>query len=236
MSTRMNEVSAPQAALAALRLQLSAGIYDNKRLPPERELAATLGISRRALRLALDTLEEEKLIWRRQGHGTFASAQPLVSETEIARLAHRVNPLEMIEARLAIEPLLVRRAAIRASHAKIAAITKLAESGRDARDARSYEAYDIAFHRKIAECAGNAMLLAMFEMVGNVRQRSDSQQVREYHFDHNGAAQTYDEHRRIIDGLEAQDPAAAEQAMREHLQHVAGNAFGPADLPPGLIG
>lgn len=235
MPTRMNEVSAPQAALMELRRQLSAGLYDDKRLPPERELAATLGISRRALRLALDTLEEEKLIWRRQGHGTFASAQSMVSDTEIARLAHRVNPLEMIEARLAIEPLLVRRAAIRASRAEIAAITKLAESGRDARDARSYEAYDIAFHRKIAECAGNAMLLAMFEMVGNVRQRADWRQVREYNFDHEGAAQTYAEHRRIIEGLEAQDAAAAEQAMREHLQHVARNALGLADLPPGLI-
>lgn len=231
----MNEASAHQMALAELRRQLNAGTYDDKRLPPERELAATLGVSRRALRMALDALEEEKLIWRRQGHGTFASAQPLVSDSEIARLVHRVNPLEMIEARLAIEPLLVRRAAIRASRVELAAIAKLAESGRDAKDAKSYEAYDIAFHRKIAVCAGNAMLLAMFEMVGNVRQQADWRQVREYHFDHDGPAQTYAEHRKIIDALKKQDPVAAEQAMREHLQHVARDAFGPTDLPSTLI-
>ena len=230
----MTEVSAPLSALAELRRQLNAGTYDDKRLPPERELAATLGVSRRALRIALDALEEEKLIWRRQGHGTFASSQPLVSESEIARLAHRVNPLEMIEARLAIEPLLVRRAAIRASQAEIDAITRIAESGRDAKDARSYEACDIAFHRKIAECAGNAMLLAMFEMVGDVRERADWRRVREYHFDHDGAAQTYVEHRRIIDALAMHDAAAAEQMMREHLQQVAINAFGPDGLPVGL--
>lgn len=230
----MTDASTPHTALAELRRQLKAGTYDNTRLPPERELAATLGVSRRALRIALDTLETEQLIWRRQGHGTFASAQPLVSESEIARLAHRVNPLEMIEARLEIEPLLVRRAAMRASRAEIDAITRLAECGRDAKDARSYEAYDIAFHRKIAECAGNVMLLAMFEMVGDVRERADWRKVREYHFDHDGAAQTYAEHRLIIDGLELHDPASAERAMREHLQQVSINAFGPTDLSPGL--
>ena len=216
--------------LEELRRRLNAGMYDNTRLPPERELAEELQVSRRALRGALDTLESEQLIWRRQGHGTFASSQRLISSSEIGRLAHRVSPLEMIEARLAIEPLLIGRSTIRISHAEIEAVTRLAESGRDARDAKSYEAFDIAFHRKLAECAGNAMLLAMFEMVIDVRERADWRQVREYHFHNDGARQTYVEHMAIVDALKAHDAVLAEQAMRAHLAHVAQSVLGTNDV------
>ncbi len=58
---------------------------------------------------ALDALEKEGSVWRRQGRAhSPPDRRTLLGEQEIARLAHRVNPLEAIEARLAIEPLLAR--------------------------------------------------------------------------------------------------------------------------------
>jgi DNA-binding FadR family transcriptional regulator len=230
----MKADSPKNLALDELRRRLAAGMYDDTRLPPERELAVMLGVGRRALREALDTLEQEELIWRRQGHGTFATSQRLVTEPEIARLAHRVNPLEIIEARLSIEPMLVRRSAMRASRAEIDAMVRLAESARDARDARSYEMFDIAFHRKIAECAGNALFLAMFEMIINVREKADWRQVREYYFEHDGANQSYGEHKLIVDAIIARDPIASETAMRDHLSKVAHAFLGVDDLSLGM--
>ena len=98
----MQKEAPKDIALAELRRRLEAGDYDNLRLPPERELAAMLGVGRRAVREALDALEKEGSVWRRQGQGTFAAgSHTLLGEQEIARLAHRVNPLEAIEARLA---------------------------------------------------------------------------------------------------------------------------------------
>ncbi|MBZ9935617.1 FCD domain-containing protein [Mesorhizobium sp. BR1-1-16] len=213
-------------ALAALRRRLDMGEFANNRLPPERELAVMLGVSRRALREALDTLETEGLVWRRQGQGTFAGSQGALSEQEISRLSHRVNPLEAIEARLSIEPMLVRRCAMRASQAEIDVMVRLANSARTAKDARSYETFDIAFHRKIATCAGNALFLSIFEMIISVREKADWKHVREYYFDHGGAERSYIEHRAIIDAVIARNPAAAEAAMRQHLSQIASDVLG----------
>jgi DNA-binding FadR family transcriptional regulator len=215
-----------ETALAELRRRLEAGEYQNSRLPPERELSVALGVGRRALREALDTLEHEGLVWRRQGQGTFAGSQVTVSEQEISRLAHRVNPLEVIEARLSIEPMLVRRCAMRASQAEIETIIRLADAARLAKDARSYENFDIAFHRKIATCAGNALFLSMFEMIISVREKADWRRVREYYFDRDGAQRSYGEHRRIIDAIIDRDPAKAEAMMRDHLSKVASDLLG----------
>jgi len=223
----MQKEAPKDIALAELRRRLEAGDYDNLRLPPERELAALLGVGRRAVREALDALEKEGSVWRRQGQGTFAAgSQTLLGEQEIARLAHRVNPLEAIEARLAIEPLLARRAALRASQADIEAITRLADSARTAKDARTYETFDIAFHRKIVNCAGNALFLSMFEMIISVRQKADWKHVREYYFEHDGAERSYVEHRTVIDSIVQRQPAAAEVAMRDHLSKVATDLLG----------
>src|SRR5438105_588356 len=113
-------------ALKALRKHLAGAPTDSGRLPPERELAAQMKVGRRSVREALSILEEEGAIWRRQGQGTFFGPPKLVNEREVADLAHRVNPTEIIEARLSIEPVLARLAAVRASRADIDAMVRIA--------------------------------------------------------------------------------------------------------------
>ena len=63
-------------ALGRLRALLDDSSFDaGQRLPPERELAARIGIGRRALRRALEVLEAEGRIWRHQGKGTFLGSR-----------------------------------------------------------------------------------------------------------------------------------------------------------------
>jgi DNA-binding FadR family transcriptional regulator len=221
-------------ALDELHRRLTTGEYHDGRLPPERELAGQLGVGRRALREALSSLEEEGLIWRRQGHGTFVSTHPLIGEPEIGRLAHNTNPIEIVEARLSIEPMLVRRSAMRVSRAEIDVMQRLADSARAAKDARTYETFDMAFHRKVAEGAGNALFLAMFEMIFSVREKADWKRVREYYFEHDGAERSYQEHKLIIDAVADRNPAVAEAMMREHLGNVAQIVLGVDGLPLGM--
>jgi GntR family transcriptional repressor for pyruvate dehydrogenase complex len=208
-------------AVDELRRRITAGAYEDGRLPPERVLAEAVGVSRRVLRQALDVLEREGLIWRRQGHGTFIGSPDVFNEPQLARLAHNVSPPDIVEARLSIEPLLVRHAALRASKADIDALLRLAQSARDARNAKVYETFDIAFHRRIADASRNALFVAMYEMLNHVRLKVDSTRLREYHFEHNGASESYDQHMRIIDAIATHDPEAAEQAMRDHLYKIA---------------
>lgn len=76
------------------------------RLPTERELAAELGSARRSVRCALDSLESEGLIWRKQRKGTFAGQPPDPTEELAAKIVSEVDSLAAMEARLCIEPAL----------------------------------------------------------------------------------------------------------------------------------
>ncbi len=220
-------VEAPrERALNELRKRLREKHYEDGRLPPERELAGMLKVGRRAVRDALGTLEREGIVWRRQGQGTFTGRQPILGDGEIARLARRVNPLEIIETRLAIEPVLASRSAMRASLADIDALKRIAEQALTARNATDYARADAAFHHKIAESADNAMLLAIFAMTIRVRDKVDWERVRQYYFHHDGARRSYQEHSVVISAIAARDPVAAEAGMRDHLQKISAALLG----------
>jgi DNA-binding FadR family transcriptional regulator len=153
------------------------------RIPPERTLAAELGVGRRSLRRALDVLEQEGRIHRHQGRGTFidprrpATADVIISAPDsLERGPNRVslsaaldtvldqtNPLEVIEVRLATEPVMARLAALRASQSEIKRLQTLAAKTRSAADAETYERADSLFHRTIAEAARNTLFLAFFD-------------------------------------------------------------------------
>ena len=65
-----------QAAAKLRRDILKGKLRPNERLPGERDLCSSLGVSRITVRLALDLLSEERLVVRRHGSGTYVSASP----------------------------------------------------------------------------------------------------------------------------------------------------------------
>ena len=89
------------------------------RLPAERFLAAELGVNRRSLRHALDILEGEGRITRHQGRGTFVTDARRGTEGLVRELSKLNNPVDTLEARLAIEPAQARLAALRATRGDI---------------------------------------------------------------------------------------------------------------------
>jgi GntR family transcriptional repressor for pyruvate dehydrogenase complex len=100
-------------------------------------------------------------------------------------------------------------------------MNRIATRALNAPNARDYERADAAFHHKIAECSGNALFLAMYEMIIRVREKADWQRLRQYYFHHDGARRSYDEHKAVIDAIVEREPAAAAAAMQDHLQKVA---------------
>lgn len=80
-------------ALARLRNHLAAiELPVDSRLPPERELAQALGISRADLRKALAVLEAENLIWRHVGKGTFIGSRPIDTHADVAACSRPCRP------------------------------------------------------------------------------------------------------------------------------------------------
>jgi DNA-binding FadR family transcriptional regulator len=193
------------------------------RLPTERQLAAELGAGRRVVRRALDQLEAEGLIWRKQGKGTFAGQPPDPTEALAAEIVSEVDPLTAMEARLCIEPALADLCARRANAEDVARLRQLAERTHDAQEADSAELWDGALHRAIARIAGNRVMLTAFTLIDEVRMGEDWQ-LQRHRARTDGARALYDaQHKRIIDAIDARDGPGAADAMREHLTALFDN-------------
>ncbi|MBP2168927.1 DNA-binding FadR family transcriptional regulator [Erwinia toletana] len=170
------------SALDKLRqLILQHDIQPDQALPAERELAERFAVGRREIRRALDVLEEEGRIWRKQGKGTFVGPAAPVQPLVLQDLPQQSNLLEVMEARIQLEPGLARLAALRASKEQIALMQRLLERMHHItlNDGDQHELWDSAFHRAIAEAAGNRLMLGLFDAIDAVRREPAWQHLRE---------------------------------------------------------
>ena len=141
-----------EEAIAALRAFIVQGDYaPGDRLPPERELIGSLGMSRTTLRKALDSLEREGTIWRHVGKGTFVAAHGGDTDTgSLAALSQQVTPIQLMRARLSLEPAIAREAAIHASEETVIRLKLARDRAVEAATWEEYETQDDAFHRALA--------------------------------------------------------------------------------------
>ncbi|MFC2969595.1 FadR/GntR family transcriptional regulator [Acidimangrovimonas pyrenivorans] len=222
--------------LAQIRRIIDAGGSDaDGRLPTERTLCAQLGVGRRELRCALEVLEAEGLIWRRQGKGTFIGQPPDPTGVLAADIVAATDALSVMEARLCIEPTLAALCAERASTDDIGRMRHLAAKIGPHPNSETAEIWDGALHRMIARAAGNQILLTAFSLVDEVRIREDWQRVRDQARSDETTRLYHRQHEAIIDAIEARDPDTARQAMTEHLNRLMRNLEKTLDakLPDG---
>lgn len=206
-------------ALEKLRgLLASDNLEAEGKLPTERAMSETFGVSRRAIRRALEVLETEGRIWRRQGSGTYAGQRPDDWSRHVGSLVSDTNLMEVMEVRLRIEPQLAQLAAMRAKADDIDRMYELTKKIFESSDADSRELWDGALHRLIAQSAGNQFFLTIFDVVNHVRQDEAWQTIRELARNINRTRPvSYAQHVAIIDAIAARDPLKAAEAMRRHL-------------------
>ncbi len=221
------------------------------RLPAERELADQLGVGRRVLRRALGALEADGLISRRQGSGTFVANRrepPIASRSETADevaprstviahpnvnwLTQRGTPMELVELRLNIEPIMARLAALRSSQIDVESLRALARESRDARNHEDYQAADLAFHRKIAELSRNSLLLILFDSLCGALRDEAMRRFGENGHCFKRQADHVRFHESIAEAVAQRDPELAERLMQDHLADVHQSLFVTA-MPAG---
>jgi DNA-binding FadR family transcriptional regulator len=231
------------------QLIASADFSTGGRMPPERSLASELGVGRRSLRRALEVLEREGRISRHQGRGTFingihghsgghasdvgkesgpalvravghAVRADLRSNPAFANILDHTNPLEVIEVRLAIEPVMARLAAFRASQAEIDRLMAIAGETRGAPDSARYEEADMRFHRTIAEVARNALFLAVFDTLHASQRDSGWRRLGENAHCFKRQSVYADFHQEISAAIAARQGEKAESLMQRHLSDV----------------
>ena len=211
----------------AVRAILDNGMADGtlvpgSKLPTERELVDMLKAPRSAVRRALAQLEEEGLLVRHVGRGTFLSDLA----TAGAHAPADSSPAQIMQARLVIEPPLAAVAAREATAGDLVEISGHLDAGGSSSRFEEFESWDAKLHRSIALAARNGVLLSMFDVMnsartlpvwGSLKRRTSSPERRqEYHA----------QHTLIVDALHDRDPEAAEHAMREHLRSVRTTLLG----------
>jgi DNA-binding FadR family transcriptional regulator len=196
------------------------GLAVDGRIPPERVLASELGVGRRSLRRALDVLEKEGRISRRQGRGTFIEKSTSTAAIPFDRILEHTNPLEVIEVRLSVEPAMARLAALRASQADIKKLQRLAEETRDAADSATYQAADEQFHRTVAEAARNALFLAVFDTLRASQCDAGWRRLGENAHCYKRQSVYAEFHREISGAIAIRDGERAHEAMFRHLSDV----------------
>lgn len=229
--------------LNKLRRLIASHDFDSDlRMPPERTLASELGVGRRSLRRALDILEQEGQISRHQGRGTFVNrgngdgnghAESMIAGNGAAHatlagitnggLQHvldHTNPLEVIEVKLAIEPVMARLAAFRASQAEINRLQLLAEETRAAADPATYQDADARFHRTIAEVARNSLFLAVFDTLHASQRDTGWRRLGENANCYKRQSVYADFHHEIAAAIAQRQGDKAQELMQQHLSDV----------------
>jgi len=187
------------------------------RLPPERDLAKQLGVSRPSVREALIALEVEGLVEVRIGSGIYVLAP--IQESKRAEAA--AGPFELLRARYVIEGECAALAAKSAKKPQIAAIGEaLAQMDRSLGDSQRPLDSDRLFHLRIAEATGNGALVAVVKMLWEERTGPLYQQL-EHHYDSPQFwTSAIAEHRAVLKAIAAHDTAAARTAMQRHLNQA----------------
>ncbi|CCV09197.1 putative transcriptional regulator, GntR family protein [Mesorhizobium metallidurans STM 2683] len=210
-----------QAALVQLQAYLAQMDHSGEtRLPAERELCESLGVSRGDLRKALAVLEKDGRIWRHVGRGTFVGRGPVEETIGISEIAGRTNPADVMRARLIIEPEIAREAALHATLSDIAAMRQSLVQTREAVTWRQYENIDNLLHRQIAQASRNNVLLGLFDVLNAVRRTVVWGRLRAEGARPPADHHSFADHERIVEAIADRDLGGAAAAMRLHLQQV----------------
>lgn len=202
----------------AIAADIEAGKYKvGQRLPTERELAEEMGVSRPTLREALIALEMLGMIEARHGLGIYVTRaqMPLTAAT----YDFEIGAFELIEARRLFEGEACALAAATIDDDSLAELDRLLDLMADEDELKGEDA-DKEFHMVIARATGNGAIIATVENLWELRNRSPLARNILTRARGAGLEPRIAEHRAIIDGLKAHDPAAARQAMRDHLERV----------------
>ncbi len=219
-------VAGGAAAIAArLRQAIMDGTYAyGSRLPAERDLATHFGASRSTVREALRRLEEQRLLSRRIGSGTFVSFRPAADGSS---MAEQTSPLELIEVRLALEPRIARLAAVNATARDLDRLAEaLARVERAGEDREAFSNADEHFHLLLAECTRNPLLLSLYRQINDVRSHAQWGRMKEKILTAKRIEAYNRQHRQLYEALRSRDAEGAEATIEAHLekarQHLVG--------------
>jgi len=202
---------------AEMRRAIEGGQYRRfERLPASRDLAATLGVARNTLRDALYQLEREGLLETKPGSGTYVAAQP---DPGTPSAVEEATPLELIDARFALEPHICRLCVLHGRREDLEALEALCEKMEASlHDPISFSEADTAFHRRLATTTRNNLLIWLISQINTVRSLDEWTRMRHLTLDETIITLYNTQHREVLNAIRAREPERAASKMKEHLE------------------
>ncbi len=223
------QVGARLRGSAAIAAQLQRAILEGAhaygdKLAPERDLARIFKVSRTTVRSALQRLENARLVVRQVGSGTYVSYRPSPKEGEIAEIT---SPLELIEARLAIEPQMTRLAVANATARDLDRLGEtLARLEASGSDPEHFSRWDEEFHLRLVECTHNPLLAWIYREVNEVRGHTQWNARKDKILTPGRITEYNRQHRRLYDCLHSRDLEGSIRAITEHLEEARADLLG----------
>lgn len=213
------------AVVERLRRSIALGVVlPGEKLPPERTLAESLGVSRVTLREALRVLQGQGLIVTRRGSGGGATIAVRSASIEDAREElRRTRPQidEVFDYRLAVETMAARLAAERRTKAEISRLQTCQDSLLDSADVGAFRRADSAFHLAVADASRNTMLRRSIEDARAAAFRTlDARPFRPLR------TSSANGHAAVIVAVVGSDRDGAADAMAEHLRQARREVLG----------
>ena len=193
-------------------------LHPGDKIPPEREFARALKISRASLRTGINYLAAMGVMKVRHGVGTFVADGPPEFDKASLRLMgvlHGFQSWQMFEARLIIESHLAELAAERSKEEHHTALSEEVAEMFAAMDSPSdYLIHDVLFHRIISQASGNPILAALMETITSAlydARRKTVERSRDLR-------ESAEIHREIYRAIRARNPIEARKLMEQHLR------------------
>jgi len=200
------------------RGELKAG----SRLPPERELAEMLHISRPSLRTALKALSVMGIIRAKPGAGTYiAESLPEVftEPMHFMTLINNTSVEELFEARRIIEAGLAELAADRATDTDVQALIEEIEGMRKTiNDPENYLKHDVRFHQIMARASENKLMSGVMDTIAQLLFHIRRQTISNAR----DLDEAIDWHKKIVEAIRKKDSKRAKDMLSGHLRAAEG--------------
>jgi len=201
-------------------LDLIKGKKEGSRLPSVVSLARSLSVAAPTVRESLRRLEAIGVVEIRHGSGIYvrnAGSRVLLANPYSGPLEARMV-LELLDARLMIEPTLAQRTAANATDEEICELGEILEEAvqlLDGHDALLH-GVNMSFHRGVARFSGNAILAQTVDSIVELYTAEQLLIQRLY----DNRVRDHEEHIAIFNAIERRDGDGAEKLMRQHLEEV----------------
>jgi GntR family transcriptional regulator, uxu operon transcriptional repressor len=219
-----------------LQNQITSGAYTiGDRLPPERDIAEALDVSRSVVREAIIMLELQGLVEVRKGSGVYVIKLPVVSHESSNNDECRssdVGPFELLQARQVLESQIASFAAYNVTKNDIFKLRQSLDKERENLETgkEDYDG-DRMFHLTIAEASQNSVLIDIILDLWKRREESSMWQQLHTRIANNDYRHKWlDDHEKILQALQKRDPNGARDAMWQHIENVKQTLFDLSDV------